>query len=314
LSWLDHTQIVALSPIEIDLEDRTYFIPSYIDIQALVTSIERVGILNRPFVQKTLDKRFIPVLGRRRLKAAAEIGISAVKVIVIDSDVPEPDLFRLAFWDNMALRELDPASTAGLVNRILELYPIEVAHREFLSVLGVATDGFRLQRFKSIAELEDTILQALAVGRIHEKTAFILSKMVLNDRQHVFRLVQELRLNANKAAEIVGHLFDLSVTMGTSIVDLLDCGESRSILVDSNASIPEKTAQFRTLLRRWKYPEQSLLEQDFHNTFQQVNSTGRISVSPTPSFENKKCTIKIHSDSWEEAHTILKALNFSSFE
>ena len=314
MSWLNHTRTVTLNPIEIDLEDCTYLIPCYTELQPLAISIRRVGILHQPLIQMTADQRLIPVLGRRRLKAAAEVGLSSVEVGVIDSDVPETDLFRLAFWDNLALRELDPASTATLVSRILELYPNEVAHREFLSVLGVSPDGFRLQRFKSIAELEETTLQALAVGRIQEKTAFILSKVDMNDRLHIFKLIQELRLNSNKAAEVVSHLFDLSATMGTSIVNLLDCEESQSILTNPSATTPEKTAQFRAMLRKWKYPELAIMEQDFHNTFHHVTSTGRISVHPTPSFEDKRCVIEIRADSWEEAQSILKELNYSSFQ
>ena len=312
MNWLDRTQTEALNPTEIDLEDGAYLIPCYTDLQPLVRSIEQVGILCRPLVQKTKDQRLIPVLGRRRLKAAAKIGLSSVDVSVIDSTVPETDLFRTAFWDNFTIRKLDQASMAILVSRILELYPMEVAHQEFLSVLGAATDGFRLQRFKAVAGLEEGILLALAEGRIHEKTAFMLSKMDMNDRLRVFELVGVLRLNANKTAEVIGNLFDLSVSMGCTIGSLLDREESLSILADSDSTTPDKVARFRALLRTWKYPEQSTLEQEFHNTFHKLTSAGNISVRPTPAFEDKRCTIEIRVDSWEEAESILKSISYVS--
>jgi hypothetical protein len=262
-------------------------------------------------VQKTKDQRLIPVLGRRRLIAAAEIGLSFVNVNVIDSTAPEIDLFRSAFWDNFTIRKPNQAYTAILVSRILELYPLEIAHQEFLSVLGAATDGFRLQRLKAIAELEETILQALAEGRIHEKTASMLSKMDVNDRRRLIELVGNLRLNANKAAEVIGNLFDLSVSMECTISGLLDNEESLLILTDSDSTIPDKVTRFRALLRKWKWPEQLTLEQEFRNTFHKLTSSHSISVRPTPSFEDRRCTIEIRTDSWEEAESILNSMPYT---
>lgn len=304
LNWLEHTRFLELDPDEVDLEDRTYYIPDFQPLDRLAASIEKIGILDAPLVQERAGGRFIPVLGRRRLQAARLIGLSRMEARIVSQDISESEGFLLAFWDNVGHRSFDPAGRAVVVRRLLELLPREVVARDFLPLLGIPPRGPRMERLRSIGGLEAHVLEALATGQILEKTALILTDLNSQERATLVDLIHHLQLNANKAAEVIEHLFDLSVLHGKPILEFLESGEVSVILRDQDIPVPERSARLRELVRGWRFPELTNKEQEFRIWSQRLPKSERISIHPTPAFEDEKCTIQITSESWEEAEKI----------
>jgi hypothetical protein len=308
VNWLNHTKPAVVDPREVDLEDKTYLIPCYCDLSALVKSIEMVGVLNDPLVQELTDGRMVPVAGRRRMQAAVALGWEEVKVRVLPEGIPIAEGFALAFWDNIAHRACDPACMAVIVRRLFELFPREVAARNFLPVLGVPLKGPRLERLRSIGGLEHAVLEALSQGRIQEKTAAILCEGEPETRLELLELTGKLRLNANKAAEIISWLFDLSVLEDKPIAELLAHEGAQALITNEESSVQERAERFRELVRAWKFPELAAREAEFREWARRLPESGRISVRPTPSFEDPACVVEIRAASKDEAQRILSSL------
>ncbi|MEJ2716678.1 MAG: ParB N-terminal domain-containing protein [Deltaproteobacteria bacterium] len=308
MNWLDHTRLLRLDPHEVDLENRTYYIPDFQALDGLVTSIENVGILNAPVLQEQAGGTLLPVLGRRRLQAARLIGCSQVEAEIVSAAMSESEGFLLAFWDNIGHRSLGSAGSAVVVRRLLELLPRETVARGFLPLLGIPPRGPRMERLRSIGGLEMPVLEALGTGRIMEKTAIILTDLNSKERAVLLDLVQRLGLNANKAAEVIEHLFDLSVLHGKGILEFLDEGEVSVILRNRDLPVPEQSARFRELVRAWRFPELTKKEQEFQSWRRRLPESERISIQPTPAFEDERCTVKITAESWGEAEKIAMAV------
>jgi hypothetical protein len=219
--------------------------------------------------------------------------------------MPASDGFRLAFWDNLGRVSFDSACSAFVVMRLLDLFPRDVVAGDFLPALGIPPAGHRLERFSAIGGMEFPLLQALSSGRIHEKTAAVLAEMEPGDRLTVMELVDELRLNANKAAEIVTSLHDLSIFQGKAISELLRDPECQSILHDPQSSVPEKASRFRELIRSWKFPELIAREDEFNSWRRGLIDDGRIQVRPVSPFESEECIIEIRAGNRLEAETIV---------
>ncbi len=137
--------------------------------------------------------------------------MASVEVRIISDSMPEEDGFLMAFWDNVSHRRFDPACTAVIAKRLLELYPRDVVAKQFLPVLGVRPLGPRLEQLRALGSLEEQVLKALALGRIHEKTAFLLSRLPPHERVGLLEFTEDLGLNANKKAEVIERLIDLSI-------------------------------------------------------------------------------------------------------
>ena len=308
MNWLNHTKPEIIDPRSVDLEDHNYFVPCFSDLSALTKSVEKLGILNAPLVQRLADGRMIPVAGRRRLQCAIILGLDEIRVKLLPPDMPVADGFALAFWDNASHRVFDTAVAAVIVRRLLELFPKDVVARDFLPVLGIAAKGPRLERLRSIGGLEHSILEALSKGHIHEKTAAILCEIASDTRLGLMKLTETLRLNANKSAEIISWLFDLSVLKSKPIPELLSEKEAERIISDGDMPVPERAERFRELLRSWKFPELAVREEEFRKFAKRLSLPDRVSVRPTPAFEDPGCAIEIKAACADEAQRIVSIL------
>lgn len=305
MNWLDRTTRIELDPRDVDLQDRTYYVPCFAPLGPLVDSIARVGLIVDPVVQESRGVTPVVVLGRRRLMAAREAGLSSVNVRVLPSDMPVADGLRLAFWDNIGQRRIDTAFRAILVRRLLGVFSKEEVAAEFLDPLGIPPKGPRLEHLRLIGGLEEPVLQALAAGRISEKTAAVLVHLGPDGRRALMELCDLLKLNANKSAEVIGALWDLSVLHGKSVEEWISDEQVTDLLSNSDAPVSERAERFRRLVRSWKFPELIEKERLFREWRDRVVASEDISIVPTPGFEDERCVVQISTESWKEAEEII---------
>lgn len=314
MNWLDHTRSVHLDPHSVDLGDRTYHIPCFASLDCLVDSIAKVGILNTPVLQERAGDTLVSVLGRRRLEASRQLGLDSVEVKILPPEISDAEGFRLAFWDNVGHRNHDRAFRAVVLRRLLELFPRDVVARDFLLALGVPPRGPLLERLRTIGGLEEPVLAALASGRILEKSALVLTYLQREDRHAVLDLCNRLRLNANKSAEIISSLSDLSVIRGRSVREWLTDSQVTTITERQEMPVPERAERFRELVRSWKYPELVEKERQFREWRDRVTVSEKVSVLAASSFKDEKCFVQIATESWSEAQEIIgvveKAVRF----
>ena len=297
-----------MNPERIDLTDKTYYIPCFRGLELLASSIEQVGIINKPAVQERPSGGLIPVLGRRRLQVALQLDISSVEVRVIPPSMPKEDGFLIAFWDNVAHRQFDPACTAVVVKRLLELFSREIVAKEFLPVLSIPPRGPRLENLRALGGLEEPVLQALALGRIYEKTALLLSGLQPHERMALFAFSEDLGLNANKKAEMIERLIDLSVFHERSVLEFIQTEDAQAVLADQDIPLPERANRFRDLLRSWKFPELAKKVAEFRAWSETLPRTDRVSVRQSRSVEAEQYNIEIRADSRNDVEKLINRI------
>lgn len=309
--WLSQAKnsIVALQ--DCDLDDETYRVPCYNSLQGLIQSIDRVGLLCKPVMQEQLDGRLVPVLGRRRIQALREMGMSEVRVKILSQRAPEAECYQLAFWDNISHRELELPSKAFVIKRLLELFPrLEVASR-FLPVLGINPWGPRIEELKLLNRIHNDASVLLASGRLNEKTALIMARLDPRGQECCRRILDELKPNVNKSHELISGLFDLSVNRGCTVQDIVQSTEFASMKDSPGKSSKEKIHDLRSWLRRTRYPELHGEELEFQEWLKQQQLPKNVAVRPQEAFEDPTCTIEIRSLSRMEAQELLKKLDLT---
>ena len=233
--------------------------------------------------------------------------MASVESSMVPASMPEQDGFLIAFWDNVH-RLSDPACAAVVVKRLLELFSREFVAKEFLPVLGVPPRGPRLEHLKALGGLEETILQAVSLGHIHEKTALLLSELQPRERMALFAFSEELGLNANKKAEIIERLIDLSVFYAKPVLEFIQTREVRAALADQGIPMPERASRFRDFLRSCKFPELANKEAEFRGWCNSLPRSDRLSVRPSPSFETEQCIIEIRAESRNRAEELINTI------
>ncbi len=307
MDWRSRTQLITLDISQVDLSDKDYLIPSYSPLTRLESSISAVGILNPPLVMMQ-DRVYVPILGRRRLQAAVNLGISSVSAGEMMSSLDDRSLFEIAFWDNIDNRPANPATTAYLVKRLLDLFEKRTAAERFFPSLGVSAFGPKIERLRMIGGLENVFLNALAQGHIQEKTAFIFSKISYEERVFVLNVILELGMNSNKAAEITSHFFDLAAFSGEAILD----GHGAKLIIDIMATAEpnqEKTERVRSALFALRFPEIAGKQIEFSNKICKYRLTKNVQVKAHQAFESPGAIIEVRTDSWHTADSLLEILS-----
>ncbi len=308
MTWLDHIRWTDLEPAHMDLEDRTYYIPCRSDLQGLVRSIRQVGILSPPLLQERSPGRFIPVIGRRRLMAARSLEFTRVHAGVLPETVLEQEGFALAFWDNIATRPFDVGATAVVVRRLLDLFPRITVADLFLPSLGVQPEGPRLERLRAIGGLEEPILAVLSAGKLLEKSAALMALLKPEERLGLLDFTESLGLNANKRAEVIERLFDLSVLHGKGVLEWITDERISAVTGNHELSVPERAAKVREIIKAWKFPELVRSEQAFGSWLARLPQPDGVVVRPSTRFEAERCKMELSGLSREEVERIIRMI------
>jgi ParB-like chromosome segregation protein Spo0J len=308
LNWRNRIKKSETAIDQIDLGDERFLIPCYLPSESLVKSIESADVINPPLLLDAGGSRLIPVLGRRRIEALKLLRVDSVKAYLVE-ELSEVEAFRIAFWDNVAHRPPNPAYVGYVVKRLLDLFPMDTVSRDFLPALGVPASGPRIERFRKIGCLDRSILDALGAGRILEKTAALLAELESEDRRALMDLVSALRLNANKATEVIGAVFDLSVYNSAPVRDYLDSPEAQSILTKDSLSAQDKATQLRSLLAGLKHPVTKAKQDEFELWRKSIPTSKRVTIRPHQAFETPGCVMELRAESLEFAEKALDAIS-----
>jgi hypothetical protein len=309
-NWRNHTQEISIVLDDCDLEDGTYFIPCFGDLGPLKESILAVGIIHNPLVRQNAQGKWIPVLGRRRLLAARELGFGRVEARCLADEISEARAYEIAFWDNVTQRQFEAPTKAVVVHRLMQLFSREEVAARFLPALGIAPYGPKIESLRRIAMLEPEIHLSMALGRINEKTALMLSYLEPHDRRVCMNLFARLKLNANKTFEAATALIDMARVQGCSVQDVLNSAEIQEVLSPDQQRDPSVLGEsLRHALRRLRYPELCGEEAAFEAWLKDQKLPSNITIRPSQAFEDNSCTIEIQVESKEKALAVVKTLS-----
>lgn len=88
--------------------------------RALVESIRHCGVLQSVRVRRTSD-RWVIIDGERRWRAAMELGLETIPVVVEEREVDDAGVLAQQLAANLARSDLDPIEKADAIRRAMEL-------------------------------------------------------------------------------------------------------------------------------------------------------------------------------------------------
>ena len=130
-------QKVAASSI--NFEDKTFIISTAANSDLLQKSIERVGLLNPPYLYFDSIKQYYQIVcGYRRIQACVACGWQEITACVIASGASQSELFLLGLYDNLAHRTLNPIEQALAAAKLLSLFYRRNGYQALSSPYGTA--------------------------------------------------------------------------------------------------------------------------------------------------------------------------------
>lgn len=131
-------------------------------LDELAQSIQRYGVLQPLVVSKGVDDTYIIIAGERRWRAAGQVGLTQLPVIVRSAE--ELEQLEIAIIENVQRVDLSPLEQAVSIGRLHEQF--SMSYGDIAKRLGKAPTT--VNNIVRLLQLPDTAKEALRAGKITE--------------------------------------------------------------------------------------------------------------------------------------------------
>ncbi len=155
-------------------------------LESLKNSIKQHGILQPLVVTQTMGGKYELIAGERRLRAARELNLKKVPIIV--RTAKDLEKLELSLIENIQREDLNPIEKAEAYKRLIDNF--HLTQEQAAQRLGVARST--LNNSLRLLQLPDEIQHDVASGKISEGQAkLMLSLNNKQDQQKIFKRAQQ---------------------------------------------------------------------------------------------------------------------------
>ncbi|MCU0588212.1 MAG: ParB N-terminal domain-containing protein [Syntrophobacteraceae bacterium] len=279
----------------LDWEDGRFALESHLPADGLHASIARHGLLTPPWVLRTSGDKLAIVDGFKRLRCLHERGEDRAVCAVFPIHTDPRKLWMWRLEARLHGAPPNPAEKAR-VAAILVSGPFPPdAVRRLLDGFDLPHRPESLQKWLRLSQSDRSLLEAAAVGSIHERAALELAGWPerCQDRTVIMSMLQQLRCSASIQVEIVEGLRDVAAGRRLPVGEILPCPEIRGILEHPDWSHREKTQALRDWLDNARRPRLKARERQLAEQLRRRPLPPRTHLAPPPSFEGSHWRLEI---------------------
>ena len=262
------------------------------NVSSLLNSIEKNGLQNPLIVRPIRDDSFEVVAGHRRLAACKDLNISKIDCIV--KDRTDDEVFHFAFLDNHERENLSMLDEAEHYRKCRER---GMKVRETAEKYSVTTA--EISRKMSLLDLPEEVLILLPRGKISERHAYEISKLV--DKKALVKKFIELTGKSidewteeelQKYSDELGYRQNIQIDLSKRIVDNdLTVKQTERQVKDLRKELKERDDNLDELIDE-KKKELEILEgiyfKDASNMVEIKDNAVDLIVTSPPYFVNKE--------------------------
>ncbi|MCD6386150.1 ParB/RepB/Spo0J family partition protein [Candidatus Sumerlaeota bacterium] len=281
----------------------------------LVNSIKTVGLINPPILEQVnpgRDKRFRIICGWRRVAACKKLRYPELDAYVLQPVATEKEPVKehllLAFYDNLSHRSFNPVEKAHWLKKLVDVFGAEQTRKQYMPLLGVSKSYELLRRYLVLATASEPVKKLAVSESISLKEVLVLSKMTRAEQRAFVKLSERLQLGVNLRREFLHLLYEISRRDDIKITELLNRQEIAQIL-NSSQRLPKQVEDVRRVLRSWRYPELSGVEEKFHSLMRALKLPTGIRFQPSEFFEDGTYSLSLSIQTAEQLRSLLGELN-----
>ncbi|MBN2199589.1 MAG: ParB N-terminal domain-containing protein [Candidatus Aminicenantes bacterium] len=293
----------VLNPLNIDLSDERFRVSFLAPAERLVVSLRAVGLVQPPvFVER--EGMLVLLAGWKRVSACRRLEWPEMPAWIY-AEKDDRRCFRLALFENLAVRELTLLEKAEAAARLLRFGESrEALLTECLPRLGFPAHRGTLEVLLRAAAMEPRI-KAAADGHIGDLT--VLRELVLFSAEEQDALMPFLRsAGRNKQRGILEHLREASRREKRLPLEILGSADIRDILGSPRLSEPQKTDRLRAALKKKRHPSYSRRREEFESLLKRAGWPRRAGIEPSPFFEDDILSVRVRFRTTREFLGLLK--------
>jgi hypothetical protein len=273
------------------------------DLNALIRSLRRLGLVNTPIVREGEGEGLEIVAGYRRILALKSLGMKAIPCRVLGKSSLSPlECLDLNLHDNISTRALNEVEKGMVLRRLLAAGATRKDILEgYMPLLGLPSHESTLDLYVRVErELEEEWLLLLASGRLSTPSTRRILDMGEAGRSSLHRVLSNIPLNVNQLKQFIEYIIEISEIRNVPVSQLVQEDGVRAIMFNDHLNAPQKAKALLSLSRAWRLPTLDRAEKDFRKRVSALRLPRGVRVEHPPYFESRAYRLEILFQDGEE--------------
>jgi ParB family chromosome partitioning protein len=265
-------------------------------------SIQRVGLLQPPILQKQSSGNYQLITGGSRLRVFERINPleKCIPCLIVAESTSPKQILSYVLEDQLLSGSLTPMEKAFFFNHCLKHMDIDAAADSFLPILSEKPQPHTIKKLSRLLELESELQLSVHNGQLGERTAYELLTLNPRDRLALYNIFNELKLGGGKQKRFLALSKDLAYREERSIAELLDKPDFRDIRTHPEMNQPQKAATLLATLQKKLFPQSDSAEESFRKKIIKMNLPASCTVTHSQSFEKDEVSLTLRFNNLSE--------------
>ena len=274
----------------------------------LILSIQTVGLIQKPLLQRKSNGLLRIICGSRRLAICQRLGLNPLSCEVLSTSTSPVASLRMAIYDNIAQRALNPVEKSLVLTKMAQHLDQAQLVQEFMPLLDLEPSDTLCGRYKKLPALEEPILDAIARGILHERIGFVLSALEQGDRLAFFNFFAELPFSVSVQEELVEMVVEIGRRDNLTTTQILDSEEVNDLRRAHMRPARQRAQQIRKQLQARRAPRLTARKERFAREARDLGLPSGVRLIPPPYFEGPRWSLECTFERSHELATRLRQL------
>jgi len=299
MSAFDSLQYATVPLRQIDIDDISdqpgpYCMSYGYEPTPLLKSMDKIGLLNPPFLVAKSAGGFDVVSGYRRILVARALGWEKIFCRdLTDLKVATLDLLLLSLYENLSTRSFNEIEKAMVLKRLSHHVSHEELVQDYMPLLGLSPYETVLRTYLLLGESEEPVRAGVANGTVSGQAAKLLLDLEADPRLAIYECILDLKLNANYQKQLIEYLVEISEIENTSIPGILSRPPLTQILKKEPTNTPQKAKSLLGALRIMRNPRVADAERRFQEQLSSIRLPPGTRIIHSPFFEDPSFTLEV---------------------
>ena len=274
----------------------------------LILSIQTVGLIQKPLLQRKSDGLFRIICGSRRLAVCQQLGLDPLSCEVLPTSSSPVTSLQMAIYENIAHSVLNPVEKSLVLTKMAQHVDQPQLVQEFMPLLDLEPSDTLCGRYKKLSALEEPILDAIARGTLHERIGFILTPLEQGDRLAFLNFFQELPFSVSVQEELVETVVEIGQRDNFTPRQVLDSAEVNDLRQAHKRPARQRAQQIRQQLQARRAPRLTARKERFAREARDLGLPSGVRLIPPPYFEGPKWSVEFSFAGAEELAVRLRSV------
>lgn len=296
----------------INCRDETCRISENLDPPLLESSLREIGQVNPVALLDRDSEGLMVVCGFRRLRAIRRLGQTWARARILSAgSVALPEAFRIALWDNLSHRQLNPLEVARALSTLAHTcgLPEDSLLKDFMPMLGLEAHPRVLRSYLGLHALHPQLRTQFSEGRLTLATVERLASRPSALQGAFASIMAGLRLTASLQRQTLELVDELAARNTCTAEEVLQQPEVVGISADAALAPNEKGQKLHDLLYRQRFPRISAAADCFAAARAELDLPGDVRVHHDRYFEIQTIRVEFEADSAARFRTLAGALD-----